>query len=63
MSNANIKIVTVPRDIYYHEVAYVRGLETAVAELRAENGKLYAENERLKRELERANDPTWGPHL
>jgi hypothetical protein len=28
--NDELKIVTVPRDLYYHEVAYVRGLEAAL---------------------------------
>jgi len=29
----DLKIATVPRDLYYHEVAYVRGLETKRDEL------------------------------
>ena len=29
----DIELTTVPRDLYYHEVAYVRGLEQKVAEL------------------------------
>ena len=28
--------VTVPKELYYHEVAYVRGLETQIAALRKE---------------------------
>lgn len=27
MTNLDIKVVTVPKEIYYHEVAYVRALE------------------------------------
>lgn len=27
---ADIELTTVPRDLYYHEVAYVRGLEAAL---------------------------------
>lgn len=32
---ADLELTTVPRDLYYHEVAYVRGLEAAL--------KFYAE--------------------
>ena len=38
-------------------------LETAIAELEVENADQRAEIERLKRELEKANTPTWDPHL
>jgi hypothetical protein len=30
-----LKLVTVPRDLYYHEVAYVRRLEAALREIAA----------------------------
>lgn len=32
---AELKLVVVPRDLYYHEVAYVRGLEAEIERLRA----------------------------
>lgn len=31
---SDLKITLVPRELYYHEVAYVRGLEAINAELR-----------------------------
>jgi hypothetical protein len=48
------QLVVVPRDLYYHEVAYVRGLEARVKELEAQTQTLKkllaecqeAENER-----------------
>jgi hypothetical protein len=30
-----LRIVTVPKELYYHEVAYVRGLEAEIERLRA----------------------------
>jgi hypothetical protein len=38
----DLKIVTVPRELYYHEVAYVRGLEADNKRLRDDNAKLIA---------------------
>jgi chromosome segregation ATPase len=35
-----LKIVTVPRELYYHEVAYVRGLEAEIERLRRDNEHL-----------------------
>lgn len=29
----SLQMTTVPRDLYYHEVAYVRGLEAALRDL------------------------------
>jgi hypothetical protein len=44
----DLKIVMAPRELYYHEVAYVRGLEAEIERLRA-----IAENvEALRRNLE-----------
>lgn len=43
----DLKIVTVPRDLYYHEVDYVRGLEAAaramLAALRKVRGRIMDE--------------------
>jgi hypothetical protein len=43
-----LKLTTVPRDLYYHEIAYVRGLE--------------AENERLNYELYHYDEMTKAFH-
>jgi hypothetical protein len=39
----NPEIVVVPKELYYHEVAYVRGLEAEVELLRKEVAKLRSE--------------------
>jgi len=37
VQHPNLELVTVPRDLYYHEVAYVRGLEEKAKTLAALN--------------------------
>jgi RNase adaptor protein for sRNA GlmZ degradation len=41
---SDIEITMVPKDLYYHEVAYVRGLEARNAELVAERDIAWASN-------------------
>jgi hypothetical protein len=41
---SDIEITMVPKDLYYHEVAYVRGLEKKNAELVAERDIAWASN-------------------
>jgi len=41
---AEPRLTTVPRDLYYHEVAYVRALEAALAPFSRMAGELFARN-------------------
>ena len=39
---SGLKLTTVPRDLYYHEVTYVRGLEAALKQISGRRADLAA---------------------
>jgi hypothetical protein len=54
----DLKIVVVPKELYYHEVAYVRGLETAARAMLAalkEKKRVDGNANRTLPEIEAAN--------
>jgi hypothetical protein len=48
-----LKVVVVPKELYYHEVAYVRGLEAEIERLRKET-------QHLREALERRGEILYG---